>query len=113
MEEWTEEQLLGWKERESGHKFVYFYTPLCGTCKVTERMLQVVLAIHPELPIVKSNANFCPQLAQSWKIASVPCLVSMAGHQLQSKKYRMQGVAELLRWFEDNQSSEIRTEERQ
>lgn len=106
MEEWTERQLTDWLEHESGHKFVFLYTPLCGTCKVTERMLQVVLTMQPELSVIKANVNFCPKLAQGWKIESVPCLVSLRDHQLQSKKYRMQGVDELLRWFQ-NESDKL------
>jgi thioredoxin-like negative regulator of GroEL len=101
MEEWTEQQLLSWMKEKDELRFVYLYTPLCGTCKVTERMLQVVLAIHPELPVVKCNVNFCPTLAQSWQVESVPCLVRVTNHRLSRKKYRMQGVDELLRWFQE------------
>ncbi|OXM87872.1 thioredoxin family protein [Paenibacillus rigui] len=100
MEEWTEQQLSRWMNEEEGLKFVYLYTPLCGTCKVTERMLQVVIAMQPELPIVKCNVNFCPTLARSWQVESVPCIVRAENRQLIEKKYRMQGVDELLRWFQ-------------
>ncbi|MCS7461112.1 thioredoxin family protein [Paenibacillus doosanensis] len=101
MEEWTEVQVRQWLEREEGRLFVYFFTPLCGTCKVTEKMLQVITAIRGNLPIVKCNANFCPELAQSWQIESVPCIVNVSGGgQRMQKKYRMQDVGELLVWFE-------------
>jgi hypothetical protein len=78
------------------------YTPLCGTCKMTDRMLSVVLTIMPNLPIVKSNVNFCPQLVQSWMIESVPCIVSLGQHRIIDKRYRMQGVDDLLRWFQES-----------
>lgn len=99
--EWTEQQVRTRISLSADRQFVYLYTPLCGTCKMTDRMLSVVLAIMPNLPIVKSNVNFCPQLVQSWQIESVPCIVSLQQHRITDKRYRMQGVDELLHWFQD------------
>jgi thioredoxin-like negative regulator of GroEL len=99
--EWTEQQL---QERLSGYEqqqFVYFYTPWCGTCKITERMLHIILTIQPDLPIVKSNINYCPQLTQRWQIESVPCIVSLQHHEIKDKRYRMQGIDDLHRWFQE------------
>lgn len=101
MTEWTEQQLRTRLSLLSESQFVYLYTPWCGTCKMTEKMLQVVMTLMPDLPIVKSNVNFCPQLVQSWKIESVPCIVHLKQHGIADKRYRMQGVDDLLQWFQN------------
>jgi thioredoxin-like negative regulator of GroEL len=101
MVEWTEQQLRARILLSAERQFVYFYTPLCGTCKMTERMLQIILTMMPNLPIVKSNVNFCPQLVQSWKIESVPCIVRLEQYGIADRRYRMQGVDDLHRWFQE------------
>ncbi|WP_243633179.1 thioredoxin family protein [Paenibacillus xerothermodurans] len=100
MTEWTERELQQWCNEASERTFVYFYTPFCGTCRVAERMLQVILTIKPTLPIVKCNINYCPQVAQNWQIESVPCLVDVEAQSVSRKRYRMQDVNELLAWFQ-------------
>ncbi|MFD0681713.1 MULTISPECIES: thioredoxin family protein [unclassified Paenibacillus] len=102
MTEWTEMQLKEWElSGKTERQFIYFYTPLCGTCKMTERMLQVILALEPTLPIVKCNINFCPQIALEWKIESVPCLAGFGPDGVLRKRYRMQAVDDLHRWFQE------------
>jgi thioredoxin-like negative regulator of GroEL len=54
---------------------VFVYTPLCGTCKVAERMVRVVESAFDTLPIFSLNINHSPAFAQKWKIKSVPCLL--------------------------------------
>lgn len=53
---------------------IFFFTPLCGTCKVARRMLDVVAAMHPGWPIYAVDANFVPHRLQMWHIQSVPAL---------------------------------------
>ncbi|WP_246062849.1 thioredoxin family protein [Paenibacillus ehimensis] len=119
LEEWSEKELLAWPaapteaaERESLQhpektdeekaspepRYVFFYTPLCGTCKVGERMLEVVAALNPRTVIGRCNINFSPQLARNWKIESVPCLVRWQ-RGTTDKKYRFDDVQELHRWM--------------
>ncbi|CAN7567356.1 thioredoxin family protein [Paenibacillus sp. LjRoot153] len=76
---------------------VFMYTPLCGTCKVTERMLDIILTMKPNLPLVKCNINFLPQISQEWQIASVPCIVMIEPGKEKQYLYRMQSVDELYR----------------
>ncbi|NOU93790.1 thioredoxin [Paenibacillus sp. LMG 31456] len=102
MTEWSESQLKEWALKGTAErKFFYFYTPLCGTCKMTERMLQVILALDPQLPIVKCNINFCPQISREWQIESVPCIAGMGEDGIIRKRYRMQAVDDLHRWFQE------------
>lgn len=99
MEEWTEPQILQQLAIAGQRMFIYFYTPMCGTCKVTEKMLQIILTMRPELPVIKCNINFCRELTHRWQLESVPCIVSVMDGQLTDKRYTMYGVDDLLRWF--------------
>jgi len=100
--EWTEEQLKIWLMKETAERiFIYFFTPLCGTCKMTEKMLQVILTLDPQLPVVKCNINFCQQTARAWQIESVPCIARLEPDGGIVKKYRMQAVDDLYRWFKE------------
>jgi thioredoxin-like negative regulator of GroEL len=74
---------------------LYLYTPLCGTCKVGEKMLQVVYAMNPSLPLVKSDLNFLPELAQEWEVMSVPCLAIIKEGHLVNKVYALGSVVDL------------------
>ncbi|OCT14292.1 hypothetical protein A8709_26045 [Paenibacillus pectinilyticus] len=98
MQELTQQELIvRVNEGEAGPLAVFMYTPLCGTCKVTERMLDIILTMKPNLPLVKSNINFLPQISQEWQIASVPCIVIIEPGKEKEFMYRMQSVDEIYR----------------
>ncbi|GMX64639.1 hypothetical protein Elgi_39080 [Paenibacillus elgii] len=118
LAEWSEQDLLAWtlapseavepefpENAAKGHlahsepRYVFFYTPLCGTCKVGERMLEVVAALNPRTPVGRCNINFSPVLARNWQIESVPCLVRWQRGTVADKKYRFDDVQELHRWM--------------
>ncbi|WP_171689227.1 thioredoxin family protein [Paenibacillus germinis] len=96
MQELTEQELL---ERisssQEGSFAVFLYTPFCGTCKVTERMLDIIMTMMPALPLVKCNINFLPQITREWQISSVPCIVIIEQGKEKEFIYRMQSVDEL------------------
>ena len=54
---------------------IFGYTPMCGTCKVSERMLDIANDIL-QLPIKKVDLNFHRILVKK-KIMSVPVLLVM------------------------------------
>ncbi|UOF89252.1 thioredoxin family protein [Fodinisporobacter ferrooxydans] len=82
--------------QKDGKSFaVFFYTPLCGTCKVGERMLNIVLEMHASLPLVKCNVNFAANLVQTWQISSIPCLAIVRQGILYKKEYAMRSVDHL------------------
>lgn len=82
---------------ESGGPFaVYFYTPLCGTCKVGERMLSVAHELVPEAALFKGNINFMPAIVQEWKVESVPCLAFVEGRRIREKVYTVRSVEFVL-----------------
>lgn len=74
---------------------VFLYTPLCGTCKLAERMLQIVMEMLPELKLYKGNVNFMPKFVQEWEINSVPCLLIMQSNHAIEKIYRLSSVPKL------------------
>ena len=63
--------------KSSGEPLVVFlHTPLCGTCKAAERMLEVAAHLLPaELQMVGGNVNMLPNLVQQYRITSVPALL--------------------------------------
>ncbi|UVI30698.1 thioredoxin family protein [Paenibacillus spongiae] len=92
MREIDEAQLRAIASSANGHEAVFFYTPLCGTCKIAERMLDIIEATSASIPMYKLNINYSPAMREAWKIASVPCLVLLKDGQPIRKEYAMQSV---------------------
>ncbi|HLR18573.1 MAG TPA: thioredoxin family protein [Staphylococcus sp.] len=83
-------------EHENKEKYLIFgYTPTCGTCKVSERMLDIANEIL-KLPITKIDLNFYPDFSQSYEIQSVPVLMVMSKGEEQQRIYAFQSVPYLL-----------------
>jgi thioredoxin-like negative regulator of GroEL len=77
------------KNHSSG--LIYFYTPLCGTCQVASRMLQVIENMV-DVKIGKMNLNFYPEMATQFEIESVPCLLLIKNGELIDQIYAFQSV---------------------
>lgn len=90
MEEWTIETWEQQKEQNALTAF-YLYTPMCGTCAVASKMLDVIETLLPELPMGKANINFFEQLAFDYQIESVPCLLINRDSEVE-KVYAFQSV---------------------
>lgn len=75
---------------------LFIYTPLCGTCKAAERMLMVIEQIKPDLRLNKCDVNLMPQLAEQWRIQSVPCLLVFSEGRLIHRIFAMRSVQDLL-----------------
>lgn len=94
MNEWKRTELTTFLDlHESG--LVYFYTPLCGTCQVASRMLQVVEELV-DLKMGKMNLNFYPDLAKDFAVESVPCLLFVKNGTVQETIYAFHSVPYLL-----------------
>ncbi|MFT8323512.1 MAG: thioredoxin family protein [Bacillus sp. (in: firmicutes)] len=97
MKDWTleevEKRLV--EEMETGF-MLYLYTPLCGTCMVASKMLNVVQAIMKEQQFAKIDLNYAPQLAETYKVESVPCLLIFRQGKLKEKIYAFQSVPYLV-----------------
>jgi len=75
-------------EREA----IFFYTSLCGTCKLGERMLDIIDSMNNHIPIRKINISYAPNLRDSWRICSVPCLVVLNNGKPEQFEYAMRSV---------------------
>lgn len=95
METWSREE---WEKikGESKQALFYLYTPLCGTCAVASKMMQVVTAMKQTTPIGKADLNYLEDLAIDYKIESVPCLLIAENGIVKEKIYAFHSVPHLL-----------------
>ena len=92
----TNQQRVNIDEHINQEKYLIFgYTPTCGTCKVSERMLAIATEIL-KLPITKIDLNFHPDFSQEHEIQSVPVLMLMSKGEEQKRIYAFQSVPNLL-----------------
>ncbi|TCZ81007.1 thioredoxin [Paenibacillus albiflavus] len=90
-------QDLGQKLTNSSSSFALFlYTPICGTCSVTKKMLSIVEVMEPDLPLFQSDLNYMLELSIEWQIQSVPCIAIIEQGQVKERIYRMESVENLL-----------------
>jgi thioredoxin-like negative regulator of GroEL len=80
---------------KSGNEAVLFHTVFCGTCQLTERMLEIVQAAGASVPIHKININYAPVLRDAWRISSVPCLALIVDGQPVRIEYTMRSAPHL------------------
>ncbi|MED4016653.1 thioredoxin family protein [Sutcliffiella cohnii] len=104
MNEWTREKLLEEIEGEEALSVVYFYTPMCGTCGLASKMLNVTKELFPNLVFGQIDVNYARELALKWEIESVPCVIVFYKGELLEKKYALQSVEHLYHWFNELQS---------
>jgi thioredoxin-like negative regulator of GroEL len=97
VQEWSHKELAEHIENVEAPVACFLYTPFCGTCKLTERMLNILLTMEPDLPIYQSNINFLPQLVNDWQIRSVPCIVILEAGEQPNFMYSMGSVDELYK----------------
>jgi thiol-disulfide isomerase/thioredoxin len=85
---------------EQKDSFVFFlFTPMCGTCKIAERMIHVIAEMLPDVPISKGNINLLSGLATRWQITSVPCLLRLYRGKEQARIYAMHSVEHLYQFI--------------
>lgn len=80
---------------------VLFVTPWCGTCQLAERMMAAVQATGTSLPVFKLNINYTPAYRESWRLASVPCVVLIEGGNAVQIEYRLNGADYLFRLIKE------------
>jgi thioredoxin-like negative regulator of GroEL len=71
---------------------LYFYTPLCGTCQVASKMLDVVEQLKTGYSFGKADLNFMPEMAKKFSIESVPCLLLFQNGRVIEKLYAFHSV---------------------
>lgn len=82
------------KQSIDGHTLaaVYLYTPMCGTCQVAGKMMDVVEKLPQSFHFVKANLNYLPEYAEEHSIESVPCLLLLKDSMEQERIYAFQSV---------------------
>lgn len=100
INEWNLEHLQDNVDNEP-NTALYLYTPMCGTCKLAGRMLDITAAAVSNYRIGKADLNFVESLAEDYQIESVPCLLIWKNGELVDKTYKFESVSNL---FEKMQS---------
>ena len=95
METWSREQ---WETavNDSPCTLLYLYTPICGTCAVASKMMEVVSIMKSDVPMGKADLNYVQDIAMDYEIESVPCLVLTKDGVITNKIYAFQSVPYLL-----------------
>ncbi len=95
MENWTREQ---WESqmKTSDKVLFYLYTPICGTCQVASKMMNVIDVMKENLPIGKADLNYLEDVAIDYQIESVPCLLIAEQGEVKEKIYAFQSIPYLL-----------------
>lgn len=81
---------------------IFVYTPLCGTCKLARKMLEIsVEPFKDKIMVVSCNLNHMPSLAKEWKLQSVPSLVFYHKNTLYNIIFSFQSVTNLVTNIKD------------
>lgn len=101
MEQWTIEQ---WRAAIQNEEVaaLYFYTPMCGTCEVASKMLNILKISFPSLKVGKMDINYVQELAFEYKIESVPCLIVAKQGEMTEKVYAFESVTKLYELLKIN-----------
>lgn len=84
---------------------VYLYTPMCGTCQVAGKMMEVVEKLPQSFHFVKANLNYLPRFAEEQSIESVPCLLLFKDGVEMERIYAFQSVPFLYETISKIQNS--------
>jgi thiol-disulfide isomerase/thioredoxin len=90
--EMNEKEYLNPSSNKQEKEAIFFYTGLCGTCMLGERMLEIIDTMNNHIPIRKMNINYTPVLRDLWRITSVPCLVVLHNGKPEQFIYAMRSV---------------------
>lgn len=80
-------------------RVIYLYTPMCGTCNLAEKLLSYVEGLV-DTKIEKYNINFQRELAATYQIESVPCLLKINGEKV-DKLYAFGDVTSIYQWLKN------------
>ncbi|WP_455662240.1 thioredoxin family protein [Pradoshia sp.] len=77
-------------------KVIYAYTPLCGTCQVAGKMLDVAEEMIRDVEIERIDLNYAKGIAEEYQIESVPCLILLKEGKPVDKIYAFQSVPYII-----------------
>ncbi|UTH09905.1 glutaredoxin family protein [Macrococcoides canis] len=73
---------------------IFGYTPFCGTCKLAEKMLDIV-NMSLKLDILKLDLNYYESLSTQYKISSVPVLLIVKNNEVVDMMFRFESVTSI------------------
>ncbi|MBU9723893.1 MULTISPECIES: thioredoxin family protein [Bacillaceae] len=83
--------------------FIFLHTPMCGTCKLARKYLEVIEYMEdtPSLYDIDINVlgNSC---IVEWGIQSVPCLAIVKDGQLVNKMFAFESVTKIYEFIRNN-----------
>ncbi|MBS4205219.1 thioredoxin family protein [Lederbergia citrea] len=91
MNDWSKEDIMAIFDNKKS-AVLYFYTPLCGTCQVAGRMMDVVEQLIRDISFGKTDLNYMPEIAEQFSIESVPCLLVVKEGHISEKIYAFKSV---------------------
>ncbi|MNV80397.1 Thioredoxin [compost metagenome] len=97
--EWLERHGVEEPSAERKREGLFFFTSMCGTCKLAEKMLEIAVSSGPVIPVSKININYSPVLRDRWEITSVPCLVVLENGKPVQIEYAMRSVVDMYTWL--------------
>lgn len=71
---------------------LYVYAPMCGTCQLAKRMIEIVEQLCPHVSFCQTDINYMPERAVEWKIESVPCFMLFRNGTMIQKLYAFHSV---------------------
>ena len=101
MKEWTADYLNEFME-QGGTGLMYLYTPMCGTCQVASKMMDVLQSLCPSVTIGKADLNYMPEIARALEIQSVPCLLVIKNGEIIKIAYAFHSVPYLYEMVKEN-----------
>ena len=90
-----------WQNSPTSPLLIFVHTPLCGTCQVARKMIEVVDAMHRNMqrdgknaPVIyECNANLFPNQMQTWRVKSVPALLVVVDNRVWRRLYAFESVS--------------------
>ena len=59
-----------------------FWAEWCGPCRMVSPVVEEIAASHPEIAVGKVNVDEEPELAQAFRVQSIPMLVLLRAQNL-------------------------------
>lgn len=78
-----------------------FFADWCGPCKMLAPVIEQVAEEHSDVDVVKVNVDEVPELAQMYRVASIPTLIFLKSGQLVKEHVGFASKAEINNMITD------------
>ena len=75
---------------------VDFWAPWCGPCRMVGPILEEIARERPDIRVVKVNVDDEPELAQQYRVMSIPALMVVEGGKVVDKSVGAKPKAQIL-----------------